>query len=177
LCRVLLPSCQHPDIMFIHLNMLSEFGHAVARCNMVTSQTAHAVPISLWCHDVEQFRQHNIISPSIGQHAVAACCSILKHYVIYLASMISMLYSCDSMNSRVVRWYQCSSMAAVIAHDQAAVIHGQQHGQMTNSILLSNQNDEKIRQNNIISRTSGQHVAKLEHAVAIRHSMSQKLPA
>jgi hypothetical protein len=68
LWRVLLPSCQHPDSMFIHLNMLPEF--CAAKCNMMTSQTAHAVPISLLDHDVENFRQHNMISRSIRQHVV-----------------------------------------------------------------------------------------------------------
>jgi hypothetical protein len=62
-----------------------------------------------------------------------------------------MLHGCDSMNSMVVRWYQCNGMAPVIEHYQTAVIRGQQHGQMTNSMLLLDHNGEKIRQNNMIS--------------------------
>jgi hypothetical protein len=59
--------------------MLSEIGHAVAKRNMMTSRTAHAVPISLLDQAVEKFPQHNIISRSTRQHVVK-----LQHAVAIL---------------------------------------------------------------------------------------------
>jgi hypothetical protein len=93
----------YSDSMHVHLNMLSISENAVAKQDMLSSWTTHAVMIPHMDNAVEIFKMHNMFNLTACA-IVSSCCCSLWEYATTVTSMQNMAGSCYSILLTETAW-------------------------------------------------------------------------